>query len=269
MMMNSLLQQRKGRKNKKTLTPAGTGILVVVASIALVHFFFPHTVSLFLHTIARPLWSAQQATVALIEGVPHFLQSKQKLITENSTLQSQIKVMQLQLHSRNVLYEENKTLKELLGRGTAEDTLLAGILSRPHSSLYDTFVIDIGRSEGVKKGARVVVSGDIVIGVVEKVFKNTSLVTLFSTPGVETEIVIGLQQIVATAIGRGGGNFIAQLPRDAGIEEGDSIVIPGVGIKLFGIVETIEVDITQPFQTILFKNPVNMAEIKWVQVVTE
>jgi len=267
MMMNSLLQQRRDRKNKKTLTPAGTGILVAVVSLALVHFFFPHTVSGFLHTIARPLWSAQQATVVLIEGVPQYLQSKQKLITENSTLQSQIKVMQLQLHSRNVLYEENKTLKELLGRGTAEDTLLAGILSRPHSSLYDTFVIDIGRTDGVEEGASVVVSGDIVIGVVERVFKNTSLVTLFSTPGVETEIVIGLQQIVATAIGRGGGNFVAQLPRDVGIEEGDSIVIPGVGIKLFGIVETIEVDITQPFQTILFKNPVNIAEIKWVQVV--
>lgn len=239
----------------------------MVASIALVHFFFPQTVSGFLHTIARPLWNAQRATVALMEGVPHFLQSKQKLIEENNTLSDKIKVMQLQLYSRNVLYEENKELKELLGRETAEHTLLAGILSRPNSSLYDTFVIDIGRNAGVGEGARVMVSGDIVIGIVDAVFKNTSLVTLFSTPGEETEIVIGPQQIIATAIGRGGGNFIAQLPRDVGIEEGDSIVIPGVDTKLFGIVETIEADITQPFQTILFKNPVNMAEIRWVQVV--
>jgi len=238
----------------------------VVASVALAHFFFPQALSGFFHTVARPLWNAQQATVVAIEGVPRYLQSKKKLIEENNTLQSRIKIMQLQLHSRNVLYEENKTLKELLGRGTAENMLLAAILSRPHSSLYDTFVIDIGQNDGVLEGARVVVSGDIVIGEIDTVFKNTSLVTLFSTPGVETEIVIGLQQIVATAIGRGGGNFIAQLPRDVGVEEGDSIVIPGVSIKLFGIVETIEVDITQPFQTILFKNPVNMAEIKWVQV---
>jgi len=268
-MMNSLLQQRKGRRNKKILTPIGAGMLVVVASIALAHFFFPQALSGSLHTALRPLWSAQQATAALVEGVSHFLHSKQKLIVENRTLQNQIKVMQSQLLSRNVLYEENKTLKELLGRGTAEDMLLASILSRPHSSLYDTFVIDVGHNQALEEGARVMVSGDIVIGVVAKVFKNTSLVTLFSTPGEETEIIIGLQQIVATAIGKGGGNFITQLPRDVGVEEGDSIVMPGINTKLFGIVETIEVDITQPFQTILFKNPVNIAEIKWVQVVKE
>jgi len=80
-------------------------------------------------------------------------------------------------------------------------------------------------------------------------------------------VSIGPENIAAEAIGRGGGNFIVKLPRGVGVEKGDIITMPDISARIFAVVEEIESNPSDPFVTILFKNPVNFNEIKWVQVI--
>jgi len=248
-------------------TPALIASVLLVGVGMFVHALYPSMLTGVTHTIAYPFWVLEQRATTIVTDTAEVLRSKQALIRENKELKKQIQALQPQLRSRNLLYEENSTLKELFDRTTEEDTVLAVVLARPNTSLYDTLIVDVGTKNGVVSGDKVVVSGDIVVGIVDKVFAQTTVIKLFSTPGEEVIVMIGTQQIETTATGRGGGNFVARLPRDVGVEEGDSIIMPGITIKLFGVIEKIVTDPTQPFQTILFKNPVNMAEIGWVQII--
>jgi len=254
------------RKKQSIATPSFVVVLVLVSSALFIHVFSPLILSRLAHTAARPFWRAEQAAVGRASDIAALFTFKQALIEENKKLKKELVDMRLHTYARRLFFEENKRLKELLGRSAKEETILATVLARPNTSLYDTLVIDVGEEHDIRGGDLVLVSDNIVIGSVNGVFQNTSLVTFFSTPGVEVSVAIGPEQITTVAIGQGGGTFVARLPRDVGIAEGDTIVMPGINPKFFGIVEEIVADPTEPFQTILFKNPVNVAEIKWVQI---
>ena len=99
-----------------------------------------------------------------------------------------------------------------------------------------------------------------------EVFKNSARATLFSFPGRSADVLIGDSGIITTAIGRGGGNFEAKLPREIEIEAGDPIVIPEIDSHIFAVVEDVVSKPTDSFQTIYFKNPVNISELEWVVV---
>ena len=80
-------------------------------------------------------------------------------------------------------------------------------------------------------------------------------------------VFVGDNNISVNAEGAGGGNFTANLPRDIGVNKGDIVTIPDMSANVFAIIEEIENNPTDPFVKILFKNPVNMNEIKWVWIV--
>jgi rod shape-determining protein MreC len=207
-----------------------------------------------------------------VEGVinsSQLLRSKRSLVFENEDLKNKIKETEFKLLEFEFLKQENESLKELLNRETFDikNTVLGAVLARPNVSPYDTFIIDIGESSNIEYGNDVYVSGNIFIGKVDGVYKNTSTVKLFSSPGEITPISIGLHNISANAEGMGGGNFIVELPRGTEVEKGDIITMPSIDIKLFAVIEEIEANPSDPFITILFKNPINMNDIKWVQVV--
>ena len=148
--------------------------------------------------------------------------------------------------SPQIFKEENILLKELLGRQISDlDTaILAVVLTRPSVSLYDTFVIDIGEDFGVKDGDRVLVSGDIFIGTVDEVHGNTSIVKLFSSPGVFTPVFIGHENISVNAAGVGGGNFIAKLPRGVDVEKGYVVTMSDINTRVFAVIEEQGDDVT-------------------------
>ena len=244
-------------------------VLVIIAIIIIVRIFSPSAFTNSAQFVSMPFWKAKNSSVEGVVNSSQLLRSKRSLIFENDNLKAQIKSIEFELFELGLLRQENESLKELLGRETFDTSsaILGAVLARPNVSPYDTFVIDIGSSSGIKKGNDVFVKGDIFIGRISEVFSNTSTVTLFSSPGQITQITIGLQNISANAEGRGGGNFIVELPRGIDVEKGDIVTMPNIDTKLFAVVEEIEANPSDPFITILFKNPVNMNDVKWVQVI--
>ena len=78
---------------------------------------------------------------------------------------------------------------------------------------------------------------------------------LFVDSNIQTEV-----------IGKGSGNFIATIPVEAGVETGDLVLFPEVDSHIFGIVEKVLVDSADSFATVLFKAPVNIHGIRFVEI---
>ena len=90
---------------------------------------------------------------------------------------------------------------------------------------------------------------------------------LFSSSGEIVDVIIGNNGIRAEATARGGGNFIAKLPKDILVNKGDMVSAPVINSRFFGSVGRTEQTASGTFQSILFSLPINLYELKWVGVV--
>jgi cell shape-determining protein MreC len=154
----------------------------------------------------------------------------------------------------------------LMGRASTTPYILAAVLKHPPRAAYDELIIDAGLDAGFSVGNNVYAVGDLLIGRVFQVLGQTSKVRLFSSPGGTYPVMIGPDHAPATAIGRGGGQYAAELPRDIKVSEGDFVVVPSLNAKPFGVVTSISADPAEPFETILFAPPVNVYSLRWVLV---
>ncbi len=217
--------------------------------------------------LARPLWLLGEKVRGAASSLFSAVASKRSLAEENRALREALHAAESAVIERDLLAEENRLLKESLGRADSTGLVLAAVLARPSVSPYDTLVLDAGEEEGILGGSLVLAEGNIAIGTVGVVSKRTSVVSLFSTPGRETNVFLGPENVAAVAVGKGGGNFAVRLPRGVEIAEGDAVVLPGVSTRVFAVVEKVVADPADPFHTILFKNPLNFEQIRFVYVV--
>jgi len=144
--------------------------------------------------------------------------------------------------------------------------ILSAILSKPNQSIYDTLVIDVGTKQGIKIGNTVFALGNVPIGRVSLVYDNSSKVVLFSSAGEKTQAVISGQDVFLELVGRGGGNFEMMMPKDFSLQKGDQVVMPGLNPHVLAVVETIISDLRDPFTKALLISPVNIQELKFVEV---
>ena len=234
---------RSSTKKNKISTPLKITFIISIFLI-IMYFIFPLFFSSFITAIISPVWKI---------NTPKYVNTEQ--ISENV---KDIMISQLKI--------ENIELKEIMGRATNKNILLSYILKKPPYTAYDSFIIDVGTKNNVIKGDRVYVLDNILIGEIAEVFYDTSRVKLFSSYGEKYDVLIGEKNIQATAIGRGGGSFEAVVPRDLKIVEGDTVTIPNISISIFGVVGEVIADPARAFSTILFSQPINIYEQKWVQI---
>jgi rod shape-determining protein MreC len=220
-----------------------------------------------LFSIGSPLWTIKNSVSSFFETSIELLSSKINLLEENNLLKQQIQTKNQDQMLYGLLKKENQDLKNILNRNKTNEKLLLGtILVKPFLSAYDTLIIDVGSLDNVQINDKVLAQGNIYIGYISEVYDQTSKIVLYSSPGEKVKILIGDNNIEKEAVGQGGGNFKVEIPREIDVKEGDSIVMPSVSTNLFGIVERVEFKDSDSFQNILFKNPANISELKWVEV---
>ncbi|MCH7597798.1 rod shape-determining protein MreC [Patescibacteria group bacterium] len=239
-------------------------LALVLATFNVTHF---NPFSGLFNYIAEPFWKGRQAVLAFGVDVSIFFRSNKSLAGENKILSRRIVELERAALMEGGLFKENEELKALLGRDTVQHTILAAVLTRPFLSPYGTFMVDVGRDSGISIGDRVVVDGTFVVGAINKVFQKTAQVKLFSAPGEKINVALVPSNLLVVAEGRGGSNFKVTLPRGIAVSEGDALVIPDINIQILGIVEKISITPASSFQIIYFKSPINMAYVKWVQVI--
>jgi cell shape-determining protein MreC len=239
-------------------------ILIVIIFIVI---FSLQLVRDLLFTAGSPLWSLKNNVNSFISENINLLNSKKDLIKENDSLNNQIKSNEKNLALYDLIKKENDDLKNILNRKKiGQDFLLSSVLVKPFLSPYDTLIIDVGSSSGVMINDKVLADGNTFIGYISEVYDNNSKVVLYSSPGEKVNVLIGNNNVEKEAVGLGGGNFKVEMPRESDIKVGDNITIPSISTNVFGVVEKIEFKESDSFQSVLFKNPTNISELKWVEV---
>jgi len=222
-----------------------------------------------MHAIAKPFWKAKVELVdkSILSNVITYFRSKNVLNKENLSLEEKLQEAEYLLLELELVKDENSKLRESLQmRSFSENSVLAYVLSKPNQTLYDTLVLDAGIGEGVRIGDMVRSGDSLVMGEVVSLEEGTSKAKLFSTSGVQSEVVIG-GFLAATAVGQGGGNFKILLPRDITVKEGMSVRLSSSPRTLLGFVEVIEKQKSDSFQEVFVKSPVNMNELETVFIV--
>lgn len=271
--MNYLLD-KKIRKNRFLKLAFSVAILIVLIYFQSGVFY---GLSFITHALFRPVLILGNNIGDKFGTIGSFFASKKSLFLENEKLKSEINSTSARISNYNSLSYENMELKEILGRKDEKTTMiLTSILGKPNQSPYDTLVVDAGDDKGIKVGDMVFVLGNIPVGRIDLVYSHSSKVVLFSSAGEKTEVIVPLghsattgeavEDIFVEAIGRGGGNFEILLPRDISLGEGTEVTLPGINPYVLGVVEKVISDPRDSFQKVLLASPVNIQELKFVQI---
>ncbi|MDH5442133.1 MAG: rod shape-determining protein MreC [Candidatus Nomurabacteria bacterium] len=217
---------------------------------------------------ARSVWIAREYSLANARDlITLTTESKQSLIHEIESLRLLNKNLSLDKTRLRLLEQENKTLRETLGRrDKSKETILALVIAPPRQSSYDTILIDRGTSDGIKIGDRVVAYGDMALGTIAEVTGTTAMVQLYSSPDTPLSGRLSGNQTLIDLNGRGGGNFIFEVPRDIEIVEGDIITPVFNSRQIIGIVGGLDFDPRDPFQTVYVTAPFNINQLQFVEI---
>jgi len=263
----SYLQDKKTRRKK---------IIYIVFFLIIFFILFYFRISIFNglsyvgHKVFRPVLVAGNNISEKFGGISSYFASKKSLYLENENLKNKINENVARISGYDSTLAENLYLKDILGR-TSEvmDMTLALILSKPNKSPYDTLIIDAGLKQGLEVGDMVFAMGNVPIGGLSEVYESSSKVTLFSSPREKTQAVISMsnnKDIFVELVGRGGGNFEIIILQGLNLSVGDQAVLPSIRPYVLGTVETIISDPRESFTKALLVSPVNIQEIKFVQV---
>lgn len=260
----SYLQDKKNQRKKYI----NVGLLIL---ILIIFFFFRNPIykamSSTFSVIFRPVLVVSSGVGNKWSGVAAFFSLKSSITKENENLKMKLGAEEARLANYNSLFAENEHLKSILGRKNEKTSLvLSAILSKPNQSAYDTLMIDVGAKQGIKEGNMVFALGNVPIGRINAVYPSSAKVILFSSPGEKTEAIVSIGNIFMTLVGRGGGNFEMILPRDATLPKGTEVVLPGITPYVVAVVQTIITDPRDAFQKALLISPVNIQELKFVEV---
>lgn len=284
----------KERRNRLIAFIIG-GVTVVVIFF---QFFFPHFLPALFTTIARPFWRIE---FSIASGS---LRSSSSLLAENEALKIRIQELSTEDASADVLRTQNAELLSALGRSdvtltslntstgiigssttisastspitsfsklvatirSGDQRILGAVLVRPPFTGYDEIVVDVGLDRGITPGSKVYAPGNILIGTTTDVLGQTTKVTLFSSPGQTYPVLIGSSHIPATAVGRGGGQYEAQVPQATKIAHGDVVLDTSLTDGPFATVTAVLSNPADPFETALFSPGVNVYQLRWVLI---
>jgi cell shape-determining protein MreC len=223
------------------------GLVIVFFVIALVQIFSPHIFPAFWNSIASPFWRAE---FSVTNGS---LSSPESLLRENEYLKQELAADLARMNNLEYIEFENAELRALMGNASSTTTYtLAAVLMRPPLSPYDELIIDGGHDRGFSASSTAYASGNIPIGRVTEVFGQTSRVVLYSSPGQKRDVLIGPNHLPTTAIGRGGGQYEAEIPKGLNVAPGDFVILATQDTRPLGEVASVNNETAAPFQKIFF-----------------
>lgn len=261
--MRPIIQSKKQKKG-------GVKFFFVFAFLIIVFFSLSpnsfRAVSLWVNMFHVPFWNTSRSIQNTLPSSDLFLRSKASLIQENENLRNQVNVLTRDLKGFNFVVQENIELKKLFS-GKREGGIFAGVLSNPGNIPFDTFLLDSGSEGGIKNKQLVLADRNVALGETIETFPHSAKVQAFSSSGKTTGAFLGPENIPVQLKGAGGGVYTAELPRELDVQEGDAAILPGVDGLILAYVESKEENSADSFQKLYLRNPVNVFELKYVQVI--
>ena len=215
----------------------------------------------------------------LVRALSPALALRNTLVASDATLlRAEVSRLEAAVADRELLYRENLDLKARLGRPaplfsekSGAGRVLAAVVLRPPATPYDSLLIDAGEAEGLAIGDLVSAGGSLLIGRVSQTYEHQSRVTLFSATG-ETHAALLLSSVSTafgvpiSALGQGGGSFVAEVPAGTDAAAGDYVAFPGIASGFTATVSHVERHEGESFIRLYARLPVNPFELRYVEI---
>lgn len=255
---------RHSKKPSRAPFVLATGLVVLIFLIDLVSGGSIRAVA---REAAVRVWSAGASSF----NIRGFFLTRHALENENRTLREQITELTLRGAAFEVLKLENEELRALTNLAAEGTGVSAPVMSSFTTSPYGTFLIGAGEANGITVG-NLVIAGDVrfggfVIGRIEATDTHTSLVKALFAPGEATEATV--RDIGVVVKGRGGGQALAEAPREAVVEAGAVVTAGVLGQRPLGVVGHVEKDPSGAAQRVYVHLPFSLASIQYVRVVAQ
>ncbi|OJI09124.1 MAG: hypothetical protein COV08_02110 [Candidatus Vogelbacteria bacterium CG10_big_fil_rev_8_21_14_0_10_49_38] len=260
---------KKYSRPKKSLWPA----VSFVGGIFLIYFLGSLVLSSLAGPVglaARPAWWIGQGLFAGSQSLIDFFRDRNHLAADNRRLSADRERLLAQLALKNQISAENNYLRELFGRFETDQRPIAGeVIFLPNFVPDQILTVDLGLNNlvrPIKVGDwAVAAGGSVIIGRVVSVDAWSSKIKLLSAEK-NLPVMIGDNRLAGIAVGAGAGNFTIVLPRDASVKVGDSVVASTFDSLLLGVVRHLEREGDEPNQTLLVKVPLNLWQLKWLEI---
>lgn len=237
-----LIRSRRISDNKKIKL-----ILAVVVGLLVLVLIVPLAVRLVAGVVLYPVIQVENWFAKSNQVLPALWRDKIAMQTELSSLEQLLALAGKQDLTQQRLLEENNRLRALLGAPQTKRTL-AVVIGKPGELPYDLIQIDQGTTAGIEVGAPVYIGTDAVIGIVSAVQRNSSFVTLFTTPDFLATVYLSGANVTATLEGIGGGVARVKVPQGVLLQVNDLVHIPSVQPGVYGRIAWVESEPTQPEQ---------------------
>ncbi|HWH06968.1 MAG TPA: rod shape-determining protein MreC [Candidatus Paceibacterota bacterium] len=251
--------------NRALLSGGRVGIAIVVLAVLVIlgmRTFLPDT----LVFLSRPLLGVGSSLTAAVGSATGTFENKADLEAERDALRLAL----LEVENENaVVRAQLADMTKLVGTTPAPDArTIAGVVARPPVSPYDTLVVEAGQKDGVRVGAFTYGTGGVPIGTVSALSGENAHVALFSAPGRETQGWAGEARIPVVLTGAGAGAFRATVAKDAGLQVGEQVFVPGPGALPIGTVTRIDTNPSFPEAYVYIRPLINPFSLTWVAIDT-
>lgn len=222
-------------------------IIVVAVSIAIVVVLFRPWLGGVVSFANGTVFSVSNWLYNSTGTIPSYFRDRNKLQAEITELKSKIASYDGDRKTLANLQAENQHLFSLVSSSTSP-RLLANIIGRPPQLPFDALLIDVGSRDGIREDSIIYINGSQAIGLVARVYPESSLVALASSPGVESSVFVIGPDVYALAEGDGGGILKVSVPQGVPLERGDLVVVPALGSGVYGSIDEVVSIPTEPVQ---------------------
>lgn len=198
------------------------------------------------------------------------------LARENTQLKEELLKKEAEIARLAFAAGENEQLKkDLQFRLGRSDLVLtpADVINYSPTNIYQTITINRGSDDGLTVGQAVVSSG-FLVGKIQKVSSHTAEVWLLNNRNLITPVMLTESQTVGLLKGSIRGLVVENIPLDAKVEKGTSVVTSALeglypaGIAI-GVVEEIISAKEEIFLTLRISSPINPSNLTSVLVVKQ
>src|SRR3990167_3977923 len=166
-----------------------------------------------------------------------FFSTRASLEAQNRSLTEELAQYEERAGAYEVVRSENEQLRAFvrLVESMSRDAqgVTAPVVSSVRTSPYGTFLIGAGAQDGIVRGSLVLTGGGFVVGKVTDMGAHTAVVSEIFAPGSAVEAQVGGAPI--SAVGSGGGNARAKVPRALSFTISPPVTAPGLGQRAIGI----------------------------------
>jgi cell shape-determining protein MreC len=197
--------------------------------MALITFvYFWSAIRTFSYPAIEPLTtgykSAKDITGILPASFSTYFTSREELAKKNADLENSIERLENQLAQKDALLREASILNDA-GAGTSTSPVIVLYpIAEDVTKLYSTVLLSRGYKDGIVKGELVYIRGMQPVCEIVEVYTMTSLCELLSKGARITEGATS-GGVTLSLVGQGGGNFVADAPKDTSILVGEDVYL--------------------------------------------